>query len=112
MESEEPRALKGLLSRGKFKLEGGVGVASGGRLLLGGGVKSPPPPEIIDGVFSLLTLVLLAESMLSVLTLLFSKDENQFRCLLVNSLMFGFCPEENFRSVEFSVSPFSINFWV
>lgn len=37
MESLDPRALKGLRSLGKLRLEGGVGVASGGRLLGGGG---------------------------------------------------------------------------
>ena len=53
MESEllEPRALKGLRSLGILRLEGGVGVASGGRLF-----GLPPPPEITEGVLSFFTL--------------------------------------------------------
>ena len=93
MESEEHLALKGRRSRGRSKFEGGVGVASL-RLLLGlavGVLWGPDEPDKSEGVLSFLTLVRRAESMGS-LFLLRSKLENQLRCLLVNSLMFGLGP--------------------
>ena len=124
MESEEQRALKGRRSRGRSKLEGGVGVASL-KLLLGLPVgvlwglasEADEPPDNNEGVLSFLTLVRRAESIGS-LFLLRSKLENQLRCLLVNSLMFGLgpapFPTEVFRgpsvASEASLFPFSITF--
>jgi hypothetical protein len=99
-----------LFDLGRCRLEGGVGVASGGRLL-----GLPLPPEITVGVWSFLTLDRLTESIGSFpfdSFRLFSKLENQLRCLFVNSLMFGLVTEV-FR--EFSSSelfPFSISFCV
>ena len=70
MESEEQRALRGRRSRGRSKLEGGVGVASL-KLLLGlpvGVLWGPAPeaddPDNNDGVLSFLTLVRRAESII------------------------------------------------
>ena len=115
MESEEHLALKGRRSRGRSKFEGGVGVASL-RLLLGlavGVLWGPDEPDKSEGVLSFLTLVRRAESMGS-LFLLRSKLENQLRCLLVSSLMFGLGPTEVFRgpsvASEASLFPFSITF--